>query len=222
MAAFSVSTALLDAVVLACVAQGDTYGYELTHQIQSVFSISESTLYPVLRRLQKNEYLQTYDQPYQGRNRRYYHITDAGRTALEAYCSEWQQYKQQVDQFLTDSPEEAADRLLHDGKPTVPGKKKTTFGWKLTVIILTFPFWIGILAAWFALLVTAWVVLAVFPIALAAGSIGSLIGGIGYFSIYYPIGLQGIGWALAGGGLTMLCWKPCLLVLGTLKNTAKP
>ena len=45
----------------------------------------------------------------------------------------------------TDSPEEAADRLLHDGKPTVPGKKKTTFGWKLTVIILTFPFWIGIL-----------------------------------------------------------------------------
>ena len=86
MAAFSVSTALLDAVVLACVAQGDTYGYELTHQIQSVFSISESTLYPVLRRLQKNEYLQTYDQPYQGRNRRYYHITDAGRTALEAYC----------------------------------------------------------------------------------------------------------------------------------------
>ena len=101
MAAFSVSTALLDAVVLACVAQGDTYGYELTHQIQSVFSISESTLYPVLRRLQKNEYLQTYDQPYQGRNRRYYHITDAGRTALEAYCSEWQQYKQQVDQFLT-------------------------------------------------------------------------------------------------------------------------
>ena len=80
----------------------------------------------------------------------------------------------------TDSPEEAADRLLHDGKPTVPGKKKTTFGWKLTVIILTFPFWIGILAAWFALLVTAWVVLAVFPIALAAGSIGSLIGGILY------------------------------------------
>ena len=121
----------------------------------------------------------------------------------------------------TDSPEEAADRLLHDGKPTVPGKKKTTFGWKLTVIILTFPFWIGILAAWFALLVTAWVVLAVFPIALAAGSIGSLIGGIGYFSIYYPIGLQGIGWALAGGGLTMLCWKPCLLAIIGLWNVHK-
>ena len=79
----------------------------------------------------------------------------------------------------------------------------------------------GILAAWFALLVTAWVVLAVFPIALAAGSIGSLIGGIGYFSIYYPIGLQGIGWALAGGGLTMLCWKPCLLAIIGLWNVHK-
>ena len=89
------------------------------------------------------------------------------------------------------------------------------------MIILTFPFWIGILAAWFALLVTAWVVLAVFPIALAAGSIGSLIGGISYFSIYYPIGLQGIGWALAGGGLTMLCWKPCLLAIIGLWNVHK-
>lgn len=100
MAAFSVSTALLDAVVLACVAQGDTYGYELTHQIQSVFSISESTLYPVLRRLQKNEYLQTYDQPYQGRNRRYYRITVSGRALLEQYRKEWLNYKQQVDFFL--------------------------------------------------------------------------------------------------------------------------
>ena len=53
------------------------------------------------RELQKTGSLTTYDQPYQGRNRRYYHIADAGRTALEAYCSEWQQYKQQVDQFLT-------------------------------------------------------------------------------------------------------------------------
>lgn len=66
MAAFSVSTALLDAVVLACVAQGDTYGYELTHQIQSVFSISESTLYPVLRRLQKTNTYKPMTSPIKG------------------------------------------------------------------------------------------------------------------------------------------------------------
>lgn len=102
MAVFSVSTALLDAVVLSQIAKGDTYGYELTHMIQAVFSISESTLYPVLRRLQKNQYLITYDQPYMGRNRRYYHITDAGQAALQTYRSEWQQYKQQVDYFLNE------------------------------------------------------------------------------------------------------------------------
>ncbi len=100
MAAFSVSTALLDAVVLACVAQGDTYGYGLTHQIQSVFSISESTLYPVLRRLQKEGWLTTYDQPYSGRLRRYYAITDAGREALARYRSEWDIYKKQVESML--------------------------------------------------------------------------------------------------------------------------
>ena len=98
---FQLGSALLDACVLAVLSDEDAYGYVLTQKVRQVIDISESTLYPVLRRLQKNEYLQTYDQPYQGRNRRYYHITDAGRTALEAYCSEWQQYKQQVDQFLT-------------------------------------------------------------------------------------------------------------------------
>ena len=101
MSAFSIGATLLDAMVLALLTKEDTYGYQITKDIQEHFAVSESTLYPVLRRLQKNGSLTTYDRPYQGRNRRYYHITDAGRTALEAYCSEWQQYKQQVDQFLT-------------------------------------------------------------------------------------------------------------------------
>ncbi len=120
-----------------------------------------------------------------------------------------------------DTPEEAAERLLHDGKPIQPQTtvKKSNFGWKLTVLILTFPFWIGFLAAWFALLVTAWVVLIVVPIALAAGAVISLFAGILYFSVYYPIGLQGIGWALVAAGLTLLCWKPCLLGIVGLWKT---
>ena len=97
--------------------------------------------------------------------------------------------------------------------------KKSNFGWKLTVLILTFPFWIGFLAAWFALLVTAWVVLIVVPVALAAGAVISLFSGILYFSVYYPIGLQGIGWALVAAGLTLLCWKPCLLGIVGLWKT---
>ena len=49
-----------------------------------IMTVSESTLYPVLRRLQKEGYLETYDQAFAGRNRRYYRLTEAGARALEA------------------------------------------------------------------------------------------------------------------------------------------
>lgn len=98
---FAVSAALLDACVLAVLDQGDTYGYELTLRLQRVMEISESTLYPVLRRLQKDACLSTYDEPYQGRNRRYYAITQAGRAQLARYRTDWTEYKGKVDALLS-------------------------------------------------------------------------------------------------------------------------
>ena len=92
MSAFPISAALLDAMVLALVQKEDTYGYKITREIQAVISISESTLYPVLRRLQKEQFLVTYDRAYQ--------ITEAGRQALSQYRTDWNQYKQQIDSFL--------------------------------------------------------------------------------------------------------------------------
>lgn len=80
---FKIESALLEACVLSVLSKGDTYGYVLTQSMKQVLDISESTLYPVLRRLQKNEYLRTYDQPYQGRNRRYYSVTDKGKNNLK-------------------------------------------------------------------------------------------------------------------------------------------
>ena len=97
---FQLGSALLDACVLAIVDKEDAYGYSLTQQIQSVMEISESTLYPVLRRLQKADCLTTYDQPYQGRNRRYYQITEEGRIRLLELLKEWQKYKEMVDCVL--------------------------------------------------------------------------------------------------------------------------
>ncbi|GLC87041.1 PadR family transcriptional regulator [Lysinibacillus piscis] len=97
---FQLGSALLDACVLAIVEKEDAYGYSLTQQVQTVMDISESTLYPVLRRLQKADYLTTYDQPYQGRNRRYYKITGQGRLRLLELSTEWQQYKAKVDHVL--------------------------------------------------------------------------------------------------------------------------
>ena len=97
---FQLGSALLDACVLAILTNGDTYGYVLTQQVKEVLNISESTLYPVLRRLQKNEYLITYDEPFQGRNRRYYQITELGRTKYGEYLKDWDLYKEKIDKIL--------------------------------------------------------------------------------------------------------------------------
>lgn len=66
--AFALGGNLLDFLVLAILRYGDMYGYVLTQHAKGVVNISDSTLYPVLRRLQKEGLLFTYDQPYQGRN----------------------------------------------------------------------------------------------------------------------------------------------------------
>ena len=88
---FNTGAALLDAIVLAVVSkeQEGTYGYKITQDVRSVIDISESTLYPVLRRLQKEECLEVYDMAIDGRNRRYYKITEKGRVQLNLYKGEW-------------------------------------------------------------------------------------------------------------------------------------
>lgn len=75
---FNTGAALLDAIVLAIVSRqmSGTYGYKITQEVRQVIELSESTLYPVLRRLQKDECLEVFDQQFDGRNRRYYKITE--------------------------------------------------------------------------------------------------------------------------------------------------
>lgn len=98
--AFNTGVALLDALVLSVTSQEDTYGYKITQEVRGVMSISESTLYPVLRRLQKDGCLEAYDQAYAGRNRRYYRITAQGRQTLEQYRQEWREYEARIHSVL--------------------------------------------------------------------------------------------------------------------------
>lgn len=98
--AIQIPTRLLDGAVLAFLKHDDLYGYALTQNVQKVFDISESTIYPVLRRLKKQNCLITYDEPYQGRNRRYYHITEDGLTLLQTIQNEWGNFSAQVNQIL--------------------------------------------------------------------------------------------------------------------------
>lgn len=95
-----VSSDLLDGLVLALLDKQDYYGYSLTQDMQRAISISESTLYPVLRRLKNNGLLETYDQSYQGRNRRYYRITNSGEEHLGRVKKMWSDYKVSLDSIF--------------------------------------------------------------------------------------------------------------------------
>ena len=99
---FNTGAALLDAIVLAVVSQEKegTYGYKITHDVRTAIDVSESTLYPVLRRLQKDECLEVYDRQIDGRNRRYYKITVRGSAQLDLYRTEWKIYTKKINELF--------------------------------------------------------------------------------------------------------------------------
>ncbi len=97
---FSINTGLLEACVLALLKTEDSYGYKLTQDVKNLMPISESSLYPVLRRLQTSGYLKTYDIQVDGRNRKYYRITDAGMRQYDLFTDEWKSYKSLIDKIF--------------------------------------------------------------------------------------------------------------------------
>ncbi|WP_125588025.1 PadR family transcriptional regulator [Companilactobacillus jidongensis] len=98
--AIQVSTEILEGSVLSLLTREDYYGYAITREVQKVFPISESTMYPILRRLKKEGWLETYDQAYEGRNRRYYKITELGTGELIRIRSNWNELKEATDAIL--------------------------------------------------------------------------------------------------------------------------
>lgn len=99
---FNTGATLLDAIVLAAVSKekDGTYGYKITQDVRTILDVSESTLYPVLRRLQKDECLETYDLAFAGRNRRYYKLTEKGSAQLNLYRIEWKSYSLKITRMF--------------------------------------------------------------------------------------------------------------------------
>ena len=99
---FNTGAALLDTIVLSVVSKEakGTYGYKITQDVRTALDVSESTLYPVLRRLLKDDCLKTYDQEYGGRNRRYYQITPKGKAQLQLYIKEWYEYTRKINMII--------------------------------------------------------------------------------------------------------------------------
>ena len=82
---------LLDICVLAAIKNQDSYGYQIIKDMKPFVEISESTLYPILRRLEAASLLTVYNSPHNGRLRKYYHITPLGLQRIVDFKLEWQE-----------------------------------------------------------------------------------------------------------------------------------
>lgn len=81
---------ILDVCVLAALLHGESYGYRIVQDLSGHgIEISESTLYPILRRLESAGCLSEDSRAYNGRLRKYYRITDAGREKINGFLAEW-------------------------------------------------------------------------------------------------------------------------------------
>ena len=80
---------LLDVCVLAAIQNEDSYGYQIIKDIRPYVDVSESTLYPILRRLEEGRLLTVRSVEHNGRLRKYYHINDAGKARIEDFKQDW-------------------------------------------------------------------------------------------------------------------------------------
>lgn len=83
----------LDILVLSTLLRNDSYGYKIIQDIAKIIVISESTLYPILRRLEKADSLSTYNVEHNGRMRKYYKITRDGLDKIKIFLNEWGEMK---------------------------------------------------------------------------------------------------------------------------------
>lgn len=82
---------LLDVCVLAAIKNEDSYGYQIIKDMKPYMEISESTLYPILRRLEVANMLTVRSAEHNGRLRKYYHIEEAGLKRIEDFKEEWKE-----------------------------------------------------------------------------------------------------------------------------------
>lgn len=95
---------VLNLCVLVLLDKQDRYGYELVQKISDQISISEGSVYPLLRRLTKEGYFTTYlQESTEGPPRKYYKLTPLGRTYLHAQLDEWNSFTNGVNTLIEES-----------------------------------------------------------------------------------------------------------------------
>ena len=82
---------LLDVCVLTAIKNEDSYGYKIIRDVMPYIEMSESTLYTILKRLEVSKMLTVRSEEYEGRLRKYYHITELGLKRIEEFKDDWRQ-----------------------------------------------------------------------------------------------------------------------------------
>lgn len=95
---------LVEMCVLAILTKEPSYGYKIVSDMSKIMELSESTLYPILRRLESSKYLSTYSVDYNGRLRKYYKITPQGLQRIQEFKNEWYEMER-VYEFITEKEE---------------------------------------------------------------------------------------------------------------------
>ena len=92
---------VLELCALALLAKKNCYGYELVNEISKNISISEGTIYPLLRRLKNEGYVTTYlQESREGAPRKYYKLTESGKKMEKNSKEEWLTFVKKVNRFL--------------------------------------------------------------------------------------------------------------------------
>jgi PadR family transcriptional regulator PadR len=95
---------LLDVCVLAAIKDEESYGYKIIKDLKPYLTLSESTLYTILKRLEVMNMLTVRSVEHEGRLRKYYHITDVGTARIESFKEEWKEVIS-IYQFITKEDE---------------------------------------------------------------------------------------------------------------------
>lgn len=99
---YPLNAPLLDFLLLAIVNTQDSYGYQISQNLKELSNMKDSTLYPILKRLSDNDFVETYDRQFQGRNRKYYKITEQGKAQFSFLNEEWKQYTACIDHIISE------------------------------------------------------------------------------------------------------------------------
>lgn len=90
---------LLDVCVLSVLNRGDSYGYKIIKDLKPYITLSESTLYPILRRLEAAGYLTVYSVEHNSRLRKMYKLTESGREQIRGFLTDWEEIET-IYQFI--------------------------------------------------------------------------------------------------------------------------